>query len=102
MKSTPYRIEFTPEAGEHVKDLSARERATLLDGVERQLLHEPTRETRNRKPLRPNPVAQYRLRLGSLRVYYDVDGGPPAVVLVRAVGVKVRQRVLIGGKEVML
>lgn len=68
----------------------------------RKLLYEPTRETRNRKPLRPNPVAQYRLRLESLRVYYDVDEGPARIVLVRGVGIKIRQRILIGGKEVVL
>jgi mRNA-degrading endonuclease RelE of RelBE toxin-antitoxin system len=57
-----YRIEFSPEADDHVASLRARDRAMLLDAVGRQLLYEPTRHTRHRKPLRPNPVAQYRLR----------------------------------------
>ena len=43
------------EADEHLAGLTARERVTLLDEVERQLLDQPTVETRNRKPMRPNP-----------------------------------------------
>ena len=57
--------------------------------------------TRHRKPLRPNPIAQYRLRVGSLRVYYDVLA-PERLVLVKAVGFKVRDRVYVGGSEVKL
>jgi len=50
--------------------------------------------------MRPNPVAPWELRIGSLRVYYDVEEEPESVVYVRAVGVKERNRVRIG-KEVM-
>jgi hypothetical protein len=57
---------------------------------------------RNRKLLRANPVAPWELRIGDLRVYFDVAEEPSPVVTVRAVGVKVRNRVLIGGQEVDL
>ena len=70
--------------------------------IARQLAHQPTLQTRNRKPLRPNPVAQYRLRVGGLRVYYDVQGAPEGLVTVKAVGVKIRDQVYVGGKEVQL
>jgi len=95
----PYRIEFSPEAVDHLDGLTARQRSTVLDAIERQLLHEPRVETRQRKPLRPNPVAEYRLRVGDLRVYYDVRD---AIVVIKAVGVKLRKRVLVGGKEIEL
>jgi len=49
--------------------------------------------------LRANAVAR-ELRLGEIRVYFDVEEAPEAIVTVRAVGVKVRERVLIGGVEV--
>ena len=68
--------------------------------VDKQLVHEPAVETRNRKPMRPNPVAPWELRIGNLRVYYDVEEEPEPVVYVRAVGVKQRNRVRIG-KEVI-
>jgi hypothetical protein len=30
-------------------------------------------ETRNRKPLRDNPLADWELRVGRFRVFYEVD-----------------------------
>ena len=39
--------------------LTARDRTTALAAIERQLTHEPLKETRNRKPLRPNPIAPW-------------------------------------------
>jgi hypothetical protein len=46
--------------------------------------------------MRPNPVAPWELRLGSLRVYFDVVIEPEPVVVVLAVGVKERNAVRIG------
>lgn len=37
-----------------------------------------------------------------LRVYYDVVEVPAALVLVQAIGIKVRNRVMIGGEEIDL
>lgn len=59
-------------------------------------------ETRNRKPMRPNPIAPWELRSGTLRAYYDCREEPEPVVTVLAVGVKKRNRVFIGGEEVEL
>ena len=58
--------------------------------------------TRQRKVLRANAVAPWELRIGDLRVYYEVKDDPERVVVVKAVGVKERNRVLIGGEEVKL
>lgn len=68
--------------------------------MDEQLVHQPTVETKNRKPMRPNPLAPWELRIGSLRVYYDVEKEPEAVVFIRAIGIKQRNRVRIG-KEVI-
>jgi mRNA-degrading endonuclease RelE of RelBE toxin-antitoxin system len=96
----PYRIEYSPDAEDHLRALTARQQATILDTLDKQLTHRPTTETRNRKPMRPNPVAPWELRIGNLRVYYDVEEQPEFVVYVRAVGVKERNQVRIG-KEVI-
>jgi hypothetical protein len=77
-----------------------RQQSTILDGVEKQLIHQPTVETRSRKPMRPNPVAPWEMRLGNLRVYYEVEQEPEPVVRILAVGIKERNRVRIG-KEVI-
>lgn len=96
----PYHIEYAPDAEEHLRVLTAQQQAIVLDTVDRQLIHQPTVETRNRKPMRPNPIAPWELRIGNLRVYYDVDEEPERVVYIRAVGVKERNSVVIG-KEVI-
>jgi mRNA-degrading endonuclease RelE of RelBE toxin-antitoxin system len=97
-----YTIEYSPDTVHHLRALTARQRATVLDEVDLQLAHEPTVETRNRKPMRLNPLAPWELRIGTLRVYYDVEEEPEQKVLVRAVGIKERSRVRIGGKELKL
>ena len=97
-----YHIRFSDEADKHIASLTARERATLLDRIERQLRDQPTVETRNRKRMHEGKagfIAPWELRVGELRVYYDVQEGPEPLVSVVAVGVKVRERVSIGGKE---
>jgi mRNA-degrading endonuclease RelE of RelBE toxin-antitoxin system len=95
-----YRIAYSPETEVHLRFLTARQRVTALDGVDEQLTYQPTVETRNRKPMRPNPLAPWELRIGNLRVYYDVEEEPESVVHIRAVGIKDRNRVRIG-KEVI-
>jgi len=102
MKRPAYRIEYAAEAEEHLKAFSARDATTVLDTGPRQLAHEPMVPTRNRKPLKANPIAPWELRIGHLRVYFDVEEEPERVVKIRAVGLKDRDRVLIGGEEVKL
>lgn len=91
-----HRIEYSPDAEELLRALTARQQRTVLDTVDRQLVHQPTLETRNRKPMRPNPVSPWELQIGNLRVYYDVAEEPEAVVFIRAVGIKERNRVRVG------
>ena len=66
------------------------------------MLAEPLRETRNRKPLRPNPVAPWELRVGALRVFYDVDGEDADVVNVLAIGLKKGNRLFVANEEISL
>ena len=91
-----FRIEYAPATVGHLKALTARQQSTVLDGVERNLSVDPMVETRNRKPMRPNPRAPWELRLGDLRIYFDVVIEPEPVVVVLAVGVKERNAVRIG------
>ena len=94
-----YRIAYSPEAVDHLRILTARQRAVVVDAVEEHLAYQPTLQTTNRKPMRPNPIAPWELRLGNLRVYYDVQADS-RLVCIRAVGVKRRNHVQCG-KEVM-
>ena len=99
----PYDIRFSDEADKQIATLTARQRARLLDVVDRQLVHEPTKETRNRKPMTPDKtpyIAPWELRIDEMRVYYDVEEEPKAVVIITAVGIKERNRILIAGREI--
>jgi mRNA-degrading endonuclease RelE of RelBE toxin-antitoxin system len=97
-----YRVAFAEAVAEHLLWLTANERTRVFTGIEQQLLREPLVETRNRKPLRPNPVAPWELRLGALRVFYEVRPEAPNVVRVLAIGKKQRQRLRIGSREIEL
>src|SRR5437764_1027157 len=97
-----YSIILAPRARGHLGHLSARERAIVLRSIQVQLSHQPTIETRNRKRLRPNPLASWELRIGDLRVFYDVDDVIAGAVTIAAVGRKERDRVRVGDEEYLL
>jgi mRNA-degrading endonuclease RelE of RelBE toxin-antitoxin system len=98
-----YEIVFSQEADKHLDALAARHRARVFAAVERQLREEPAVATRNRKPMDPEKrmfIAPWELRVGELRVYYSVEQEPRRKVVIVAVGIKVRERVWIGGEEI--
>ena len=95
-----YRIRFAQSAEKHFAELSARQKAILLDAVKVQLRYEPLRETRNRKQLRPNPLAPWGLRVGSLRVFYEVDTLESDLINVLAIGIKRGNLLIVAGKEI--
>lgn len=76
-----YRVTITEDAKRQLLVLSARERRIAEDGVAARLIHEPMVETRAVKRLRPNPLADYELRLGDLRLLYKVDEAGSEVVI---------------------
>ena len=70
-----HEILFAPESAQDLKRLSARDRAIVRDGIERHLRFDPERTSKSRiKRLRGIRQPQYRLRLGEIRVFYDVAG----------------------------
>lgn len=97
-----YKIEFADCVKEHFKHLNSSQRSLLMDGIGKQLLYEPLKETRNRKPLRPNPVAPWELRIGNLRAFYDITSDDHNIVKILAVGYKKGSVLFIAGKAVKL
>jgi mRNA-degrading endonuclease RelE of RelBE toxin-antitoxin system len=67
-----YQIEYSDAAIEHLKVLTTRQQRIVLDAVDQQLQYEPLVETTNRKPMEPNSLATWELRVDNLRVYYNV------------------------------
>ena len=93
-----FEIIFTIEAIEDLRWFKKVERRKILTGLESQLSHEPAVETRNRKRLRPNKLAEWELRLGRFRVFFDMDQ-ENRLIQVEAVGYKRGSRLFIHGRE---
>ena len=78
-----HEIVLAPEAVEDLKRLSARARTEVLDALEIHLRHEPTKTSRSRiKRLRGLSRPQYRLRVGEVRVFYDVEAERVEIVAI--------------------
>src|ERR1700681_1468794 len=71
----PFAIVLAPEAVEDLRRLRANVRATVRSALETHLRYEPEKASRSRiKRLRGLRRPQYRLRVGEIRVFYDVSG----------------------------
>jgi mRNA interferase RelE/StbE len=67
-----YEVVLAPEAARAFRSLPAYRRE-VRDALELHVRNEPTRVTRSRiKRLRGLSQPQYRLRVGEVRVFYDV------------------------------
>jgi mRNA interferase RelE/StbE len=71
----PFAIVLAPEAVEDLGRLPASVRATMRAALKTHLRHEPEKTSRSRiKRLRGLLRPQFRLRVGEIRVFYDVSG----------------------------
>jgi mRNA interferase RelE/StbE len=69
-----YEIILSPQAVDDLRRLKAQLRATIRYALEQYLRHDPTRISKSRiKRLRGLARPQFRLRVGDVRVYYDVS-----------------------------
>ena len=93
-----FEITFTPESVEDLRILRKTDQQKVLTAVAAQLIHQAVDETRNRKRLRPNELAEWELRVGDCRVFYDADE-VSAVVKIVAVGYKQGNKLFIHGEE---
>jgi mRNA-degrading endonuclease RelE of RelBE toxin-antitoxin system len=94
-----FTIDLTKTAYRHLEALRRFDRNRILDAIRDQLTHRPDEETRNKKLLRDNPMADWELRVQPFRVFYEVDTAKTSVRVV-AVGVKQRNMLVIGGEEI--
>jgi mRNA interferase RelE/StbE len=69
-----FEIILAPEASEDFRALKAGVRSAIRDALETHLRYEPRKTSRSRiKRLRGLARPQYRLRVGEVRVFYDVS-----------------------------
>src|SRR5438128_427275 len=82
-----YKLRYVESVAEDLKRLRAGQRAQILNRIEAQLTHEPTRQTRNKKILvglappweHVEPI--WELRIGEFRIFYDVDEAASMVII---------------------
>ena len=68
-----FAIVVAPGAAQVLRTLPGHERALVRDTINRHLRHEPTKVSKSRiKRLRGLSQPQYRLRVGDIRVFYDI------------------------------
>ena len=80
-----FAIVLAPEAVDDLKWLTANVRTTVRTALETHLRHEPEKTSRSRiKRLRGMLRPQYRLRVGEIRVFYDVSGTTVEVLAIVA------------------
>jgi mRNA-degrading endonuclease RelE of RelBE toxin-antitoxin system len=91
-----FQITITADAESQLRALSAREQRLLEAVIQARLLHQPTTVTKAVKRLRPNPLAEFELRAGDLRVLYNVEGGEVVLLIV---GRKVGNKLIVAGEE---
>ncbi len=78
-----FRIVLAPEAVEDLRRLKANLRTSVEAAMGTHLGHEPERTSRSRiKRLRGLSRPQYRLRVGDIRVFYDVTEGRVEVLAI--------------------
>ena len=81
----PFAIVLAPEAVEDLRALTASIRTTVRGALETHLRNEPEKTSRSRiKRLRGLRRPQYRLRVGEVRVFYDVSGTTVEVLAIVA------------------
>lgn len=69
-----YEIILAPEAVEDLKRLKAHTRAAVEEALETYLRYQPRKASKARiKSLRGLRRPQFRLRVGEVRVFYDVS-----------------------------
>ena len=80
-----YAVLLAPEAVEDLRAVKANLRTEVREAMEKHLRHEPTKTSKSPiKRLRGQSRPQYRLRVGEVRVFYDVEGGTVQVLAIVA------------------
>ncbi|MBI4481134.1 MAG: type II toxin-antitoxin system RelE/ParE family toxin [Acidobacteria bacterium] len=95
-----YRVSLTESAKGDIEYFEVHEQRIIVAGIIAHLKADAEVRTRKKKPLRPNPLAPWELRIGGYRVFYAVEA--ESTVKIVAVGHKEHNELLIRGRKVQL
>ncbi len=78
-----HEIILAPEAVQDLNRLKASARSEVRDAMEKHLRHEPAKASKSRiKKLRGVRKPGYRLRVGDVRVFYDLKGSTVEILAI--------------------
>ena len=102
-KQPKFELLFATEVVEHLHTIEQKHHNLIQKAIDEQLAFNPEKETHDRKLLeQPAPFgATWELRFGPVnrfRVFYEVDNTKQSVQVL-AIGVKDKNRLLIGREE---
>lgn len=98
----PYRVVISSAAEADLDHLARRDQSVVFDAIKRFLSTEPDVPSNARKMLDPNPLdIAWELRIGALRVFYDVEEDVQTVRVER-MGRKQGNNLYLRGRRVLL
>jgi mRNA-degrading endonuclease RelE of RelBE toxin-antitoxin system len=105
MKKQKYSIFYADEVYSHLLFIDKKYWSLIKQKIEEQLIYEPDSETKNRKPLSNPPIDdRWELRCGpqnSFRIFYKINYVNNEVFIL-AIGIKIKEKLYIGKKEIKL
>jgi mRNA-degrading endonuclease RelE of RelBE toxin-antitoxin system len=96
-----FQVKFNARASSYLREMRKFDQVRIAQAIRGQLTHEPNQPTQNRKRLRPNPLAEWELRVDEFRIFYDVDLTSNQVS-VAAIGHKQGSKLFVHGQEYQL
>ena len=106
VKRKKFLLIYAPITKLHLKTIERKYYSLIRTTIEKELQFEPDVETKNRKPLKRQVTfeAEWELRFGPdnrFRVFYDIDMEFHNIHIL-AIGIKEKNHLFIGEKEVKL
>lgn len=105
MSRTRYNIFYSEDVYSHLELIDKKYWPMIKENIKEQLSFAPDVETRNRKPLTSQVFDdRWEIRFGpqnSFRVFYKIDSLNKEI-LILAVGVKIKEKLFIGKREIKL
>lgn len=97
-KAQPFEIEIGHSALDDLAFFDRKLRREIFESIQVHLRYQPNHESHKIKRMRPNPRAEWELRLGDYRVLYDLLE-TEHVVIVKVVGEKRGNKLFVRGVE---
>lgn len=100
----PFELVYDQEIAQHLVTIERKYHSVIRQTIEQRLTYEPDVQTRNRKPLSRSSEfgeATWEIRFGPqnrFRVFYRTDV-KERIVRILAIGVKIRNELMIGGER---